>query len=190
MADDAPTIDLPCDLTRSDQVERTIGAVLDTLGVPDILVSNAGAFLLKPFAETSEAELRAQLEANLVGAFAVLRALAPRMAAAAGHIVTIGSVADHAALPGNAAYAASKFALRGLHETLRAEFRGSGLRLTLISPGATDTGLWDPVNPDARDDLPDRATMLRPADVADAVRFAVTRPAHVQIDLVRLGGRQ
>ncbi len=181
------TIDLPCDLTKTDQVERVVATVRQTLGVPEIVVNNAGAFLLKPFVETSTAELRAQLEANLVGAFNLLRALAPAMAAAGGHVVTIGSIADHAALPGNAAYAASKFALRGLHDTLKAELGPAGLRLTLISPGATDTELWDPLDPDGRDDLPDRANMLRPQDVAEAVHFAVTRPRHVQVELIRLG---
>jgi len=143
--------------------------------------------VLKPLAETTAEEFRRQVEVNLVGAFLVARAMVPPMARReAGHVVTIGSIADHRAFAGNAGYAASKFGLRGLHETLRAEFAGSGLRFTLISPGPTDTTLWDPVEPDRRDDLPSRARMLQAGDVADAVRFAVTRPPRANVELLRL----
>jgi NADP-dependent 3-hydroxy acid dehydrogenase YdfG len=98
----------------------------------------------------------------------------------------VGSVADHVAFPENAAYAASKFGLRGLHETLIAEYRGSGVRLTLVSPGPTDTSVWDPVNPDAREGFIHRDGMLRPADVAEAVLFAAIRPPHVHVDWLRI----
>jgi NADP-dependent 3-hydroxy acid dehydrogenase YdfG len=103
-----------------------------------------------------------------------------------GGFISIGSVADHTGFPENAAYAASKFGLRGLHETLAAEYRGTGVRLTLISPGATDTTIWDPFTPERRPGFPSRAAMLRPEDVADAVLFAATRPAHVHVDWIRL----
>jgi 3-hydroxy acid dehydrogenase / malonic semialdehyde reductase len=114
----------------------------------------------------------------------VLRAFVPAMLERGGHVVTVGSIADHVAFPGNAAYAASKFGLRGLHETLKAEYAGTGLRFTLVSPGPTDTTLWDPVDPDRRPDLPNRAGMLQAGDVADAVLFAVTRPNRVNVELL------
>jgi NADP-dependent 3-hydroxy acid dehydrogenase YdfG len=103
-----------------------------------------------------------------------------------GHIVTIGSVADRHVFPSNAVYAATKHAVRAVHETLRAETRGSGVRATLISPAATDTPIWDPYDPDASAVLPSRAEMLRAEDVADAVLWAVTRPPHVDIEELRL----
>jgi NADP-dependent 3-hydroxy acid dehydrogenase YdfG len=74
-----------------------------------------------------------------------------------------------------------------LHETLLAEYRGTGVRLTLVSPGATDTSVWDPFDPDQREGFIPRAAMLRPADVADAILFVATRPANVHIDWLRLG---
>jgi NADP-dependent 3-hydroxy acid dehydrogenase YdfG len=122
----------------------------------------------------------------VVGGFLVLRAFLPAMVERGGHVVTIGSVADHIAFPGNAAYGASKYGLRGLHEALRAEYAGRGLRMTLISPGPTDTSLWDPVNPERRDDVPDRAGMLQATDVAEAVLFAVTRPERANVELIHL----
>ena len=98
-----------------------------------------------------------------------------------GHIVNVGSVAGRLAIPGNGAYSASKFGLRGLHAVLAQELRGTGVRCTLVEPAATDTALWDALNPDARSDLPRRGEMLRPEDVARAVLFAVTQPRGVEL---------
>jgi len=177
-------VEIACDVTIERDVRQAADTVLNTVGPPDILVNNAGSFLLKPLADTTGAEFAGQIDVNLTGAFHVLRAFVPAMLEREGHVITIGSIADHVAFPGNAAYAASKFGLRGLHETLKAEYAGSGLRLTLISPGPTDTTLWDPVDPDRRPDLPNRAGMLQPTDVADAVLFAVTRPKRANVELL------
>lgn len=181
-------LDIPADLTDPAEVEALAARLVRDAGVPDIVVSNAGGFLLRPLADTSLADFDAQVAINLRAPFALARALLPRlMAAGRGCYITIGSVADHVGLPENSAYASSKFGLRGLHETLVAECRGSGVRLTLVSPGATDTGLWDPFDPDRREGFPARAQMLRPADVAESVVFVATRPPHVLIDWLRLG---
>jgi NADP-dependent 3-hydroxy acid dehydrogenase YdfG len=179
-------IEIRCDVTREQDVGRLARQVEQAIGAPDILVSNAGAFVLKPVVEMTADEFRRQVDTNLTGTFLVARALIPLMTRRGGHVVIMGSVADRQAFAGNAGYVASKFGLRGLHLTLKAEFAGSPIRFTLVSPGPTDTALWDPVDPDRRDDLPKRAAMLRPGDVADAVRFAVTRPARVSVDELRL----
>jgi len=148
----------------------------------DIVINAAGAFSLAPIAETDPAEFEAQIAANLTGSFLVMRAfLPPMLAAGRGFIVNIGSIAGRTALPGNGAYGASKFGLRGLHDVLLQEIAGTGVRATLVEPAATDTPLWDPLDPDSRPDLPSRSSMLRPEDVADAVLWSVTRPQHVQI---------
>jgi NADP-dependent 3-hydroxy acid dehydrogenase YdfG len=112
--------------------------------------------------------------------------LAGMRARGRGHIVTVGSVADHEAFAGNAAYAASKFGLRGLHEVLRREIDGTGVKATLISPGAVDTTLWDALPPATRATFPAAGEMLDAADVADAVLYAVTRGPKVSVDEVRL----
>jgi NAD(P)-dependent dehydrogenase (short-subunit alcohol dehydrogenase family) len=181
-------LDLPADLTDAAQVETLAERVRREVGPPDVVVSNAGGFLLRPLEETTMADFDAQVGLNLRAAFAVARAFLPMLRdAGRGSFVTIGSVADHVGFPENAAYAASKYGLRGLHETLLAEFRGTGVRLTLVSPGPTDTGLWSPFDPDRREGFPRRAEMLRAADVADAVLFVATRPPHVVVDWLRLG---
>lgn len=184
----AQSLDLRCDVTDAAQVRAVADVVQAEWGPPDILVNNAGAFHLAPFEETSTADFEAQLSANLRGPWLVAKAFVPMMRAGRGGlVVTVGSVADHSAFPENAAYAASKFGVRGLHETLVAEYRGTGVRFTLVSPGPTDTAAWDAVDPDSREGFTPRARMLRPEDVAAAVVFAATRPPHVQLDWLRLG---
>jgi NAD(P)-dependent dehydrogenase (short-subunit alcohol dehydrogenase family) len=180
--------DLPCDLTDPGQVERLAREVSDRFGTPAIVVSNAGGFLLKPLDQTSSADFERQITDNLRSAFLVARSFLPAMRAAkAGHYVSVGSVADHVGFPENAAYAASKYGVRGLHETLVAEFRGTGVLLTLISPGPVDTTIWDPMHPEQREGFPARSVMLRPSDVADVIHFVVTRPPSVHFDWLRLG---
>jgi NAD(P)-dependent dehydrogenase (short-subunit alcohol dehydrogenase family) len=180
--------DIRCDLTDARQVSELAAQVIARHGPPDVVVSNAGAFLLRSLEATDAADLEVQLAVNLRAPFAVAKGFLPAMRAAGrGCFITVGSVADHMGFPENAAYAASKYGLRGLHETLLAEYRGTGVRLTLVSPGPTDTSVWDPVDPDHREGFPSRADMLRAADVAEAILFVATRPPHVLIDWLRLG---
>ncbi len=179
--------DIACDVTVPGEVNRAAVLVLKERGAPDIVVNNAGNFLLKPIADTRPEEFAEQLRDNLAAPFTVLHAFLPAMLKrGCGHIVTIGSIADHVPFAENAAYASSKYGLRGLHEVLLAEIAGTGLKATLVSPGPVDTELWDPVNPDAREGFLPRSGMLRVEDVAEAVRFAVTRPAHVSIPELRI----
>ncbi len=183
--------DVPCDLTDADQVSQLESRIIAEHGPPDIVVSNAGAFLLRTIEHTDAADLETQLAVNIRAPFYVARAFLPAMRKAGrGTFISVGSVADHTGFPENAAYAASKYGLRGLHETLLAEYRGTGVRLSLVSPGPTDTAAWDPVDPDSREGFIPRAGMLRPADVAEAILFVATRPAQVHIDWLRLGPNQ
>lgn len=178
----------PCDLLDAAAVAGAVEAVGAALGgAPRILVNDAGSFRVAPVHELAEAEFESMIGLNLVAPFRLVRAFLPAMrAGGAGHIVTVGSVADRGAWPGNAGYAASKYGARALHEVLRAESRGSGVRATLISPGPTDTAIWDDIGPGAGRTMPARADMLRPEDVARAVLFAVTQPAAVNVDELRL----
>jgi NAD(P)-dependent dehydrogenase (short-subunit alcohol dehydrogenase family) len=180
--------DLPCDVSDPAAVAGLAADVLARIGVPDIVVNNAGVFERVPFELAEPVELARQLAVNLVGAFAVARGFLPAMRARrSGVLVTVGSIADHVAFAENTIYSATKYGLRGLHETLAAEYRGTGVRCVLVSPGPTDTSLWDSVDPDNRPGFVPRRVMLRPADVAEAVLFVATRPAHVHVDWLRLG---
>jgi NADP-dependent 3-hydroxy acid dehydrogenase YdfG len=179
--------DLRCDLADPAAVERAVARMLAAPGVPDIVVNNAGVFFIKPVVDTTPDEFARTLAVNLVAPFLITRAVVGHLVQrGTGHLVTIGSVADHVAYTGSTAYAASKYGLRGMHEVLRAELQSTGVRTTLVSPGPVDTPIWDPVNPDARPGFTKRRDMLHAADVAAAVLYAVTQPPHVDVTELRL----
>lgn len=177
-----------CDLTDDTAVWHVLDGLVEGSGAPpDIVVNSAGVFGIRPLAEETVMGFDAQIEVNLKAPFLVIRALLPAMLErGSGIFVNVGSVSGYRAFPGNGAYSASKFGLRGLHEVLVEELRGTGVQATLIDPSATDTGLWDPLNPDQDPNLPSRAEMLQAEDVAEAVLFAVTRPQGVGIPLLRV----
>ena len=179
---------LPSDLAAPTAAVAVATAALAVLGrAPDIVVHAAGSFPLSAVEAVSDEELDLALALNVAAPLRLTRAfLAAMRARGSGHVVTIGSVADRSVFPSNAAYAASKHAVRAVHETLRVETRGSGVRATLVSPAATDTELWDQHDPDGSPHLPSRHEMLQPGDIAEAVAWAVTRPAHVNVEELRL----
>jgi|SRR5438094_5550123 len=177
---------MPCDVGNAADIDRVMTTIGDD-GVPDILVNNAGLFRPAPVDATTPEALAAALDVNLVAPFRFIRALLPAMRARGrGDIVNIGSIADHTAFPENAAYGASKHGLRALHDVMRAELRGSGVRMTLVSPGPVDTSLWDEIDPDSREGFTPRSRMLLPDAIAAAVLYALTQPPEVDVELVRL----
>jgi NADP-dependent 3-hydroxy acid dehydrogenase YdfG len=179
---------VPCDVGDTDAASRTAAHVAELArGAPDILVNNAGVFGIAPAHETTVDDFRRTLDVNLAAPFALARAFLPAMLARrSGHLLTVGSIADRTTFPGNSAYAASKHGLRALHEVLRAELRGTGVRATLVSPGPVDTELWDPIDPDNRPGFTPRARMLSAAAVAEAIRWVLLTPADVNVDELRL----
>ncbi len=179
---------VPCDVADERAVAALAAAVGERWpGGAMALVNNAGLFPLATVRDTPPELFRATLDTNLVAPFLLVRALLPAMlACGAGHVVTVGSIADRHAFPENGAYAASKFGARALHEVLRAELRGTGVRATLVSPGPVDTPLWDDVNPDARPGFTPRAAMLPAGAVADAIAYVLAQPPRVNVDELRL----
>src|SRR5205823_6216169 len=135
---------IPGDVGNAADIERIMSAFREGASAPDILVNNAGVFRPALVDATTPEALSAALEVNLVAPFRLMRAVLPAMRARGrGDIVNIGSIADHVIFPENAAYGASRHGLRALHEVMRTELRGTGVRLTLVSPGPVDTSLWD-----------------------------------------------
>ena len=185
---DADTLAICCDVTDAAAVTAAARQISDAFGgAPDLLVNNAGLFQLASVDEMSPTDFSAVLQTNLVAPFLVARALLPAMRTrGSGTIITLGSIADRNVFAGNGAYAASKYGLRALHEAMRADLRGTGVRATLVSPGPVDTPLWDALDPDTRPGFTPRAAMLSADDVADAIWFAASRPASVTIDELRL----
>jgi NADP-dependent 3-hydroxy acid dehydrogenase YdfG len=182
-------IPIACDITNPAGVERATKRIASELGgAPDILVNNAGIFGVSTVEETEPQFFIDTINTNLVAPFLFVRAfLGDMKKRKTGHVVTIGSVADRTIYTGNAAYSAAKFGSRAIHEVLRAELRGTGVRATLVSPAATDTEIWNTVTvTDPAGKPHDKRPMLDPADVVSAVMFALTQPDRVNIDELRL----
>jgi NADP-dependent 3-hydroxy acid dehydrogenase YdfG len=182
------TLAIPADLSSSSEVDRAIHQLSHAFGeLPDLLINNAGIFDPKPLHVLSGEEFERTMKINLIAPFFVLRALLPTWREQRrGHVITIGSIADRMIFPANGAYSASKFGARAMHEVLRAETKGTGVRTTLVSPGATDTPIWDGVSLPLDNRFPPRSEMLDADAVADAVVWAATRPTHVNVDELRL----
>jgi NADP-dependent 3-hydroxy acid dehydrogenase YdfG len=178
---------ISCDVADRVAVDRTIETIRSKHGTPQILVNNAGVFRIATIDQTSVDDFAAALQINLLAPFLFVRGFLGEMRASrSGHIVTVGSIADRSIFPENSAYAASKFGARAMHEVLRAELKGSGVRATLVSPAPVDTALWDEIDPDSRQGFTPRRDMLSADAVAEAIEFALTRPAEVNVDELRL----
>ena len=182
-----PTTVLACDLSDRGAVDEAVAEIKEEFGTPAIVVNNAGVFRIGSVESTPTEDFEQALRVNLLAPFVFIRAFVSDMKArGSGHIVTIGSVADRVIFPGNSAYSATKFGARAMHEVLRAELKGTGVRATLVSPGPVNTDIWNPVDPDNTPGFTKRAEMLSPEAVAVAVEFAVTRPPEVNVDELRL----
>lgn len=118
----------------------------------DALVNNAAIGVLSPVEAVPPADLRRQLEVNVVGQVAVTQAVLPLLRAAHGRIVFISSTGGRTVVPMEGAYCASKFALEGLADALRVELRPWHIGVSLVEPGPTDTGSWRDV-PKMIDDM-------------------------------------
>jgi NAD(P)-dependent dehydrogenase (short-subunit alcohol dehydrogenase family) len=154
----------PADVRRRDQVERTVRDVTSHFGGLDVLVNNAGVATFLPLDQTGDAVWEETLGTNLTAPFLFCRAALSHLLASGGIVVNVGSVAALRGFPNNAAYGASKAGLRGLSLALRAEFAHRGLRVVLVTAGATRTPLWDKAGSDF-----DRGKMIPPETVAEAI---------------------
>ena len=127
------------DVTDDAAVESFGGFIDRTWTQLDALVNNAGHLILGPVEEVTPAELRHQLDVNVVGAAAMTRTLLPMLRAASGVVVQVSSVAGQIGFPLMGAYDASKFALEGLSEALALEVADQGVRVILVEPSAFRT---------------------------------------------------
>ncbi len=132
-----------CDVTNEAAV-TAVATEIETRETIDLLINNAGHFLQQDLFSTSPDEFRQCIESNLVSAFLVSKAFIPAMMRRGhGTIFFMGSVASLQAYPGSGAYCAAKHGLLGLARAVRQTTQASGLRVTTIMPGATDSPSWD-----------------------------------------------
>jgi NAD(P)-dependent dehydrogenase (short-subunit alcohol dehydrogenase family) len=133
------------DVTDADSIRQAASRVADAVQERGLagLVNNAGVAISAPLEFMPIDELRRQLEINLVGQVAVTQAFLPLLRRAKGRVVNIGSVGGKVALPFVGAYAASKFAMEAVSDSLRRELRPWGISVSLLEPGSVSTPIWE-----------------------------------------------
>lgn len=174
------------DISGKDEIDRFYSYVSATIGVPDILVSNAGRGVHEKLVEGNPEHWANILETNVMGALRTVRAFVPEMhQKGKGDIVFISSVSARHAYTYGAVYAASKAALEMVAETLRLEVQPQ-LRVSTIAPGVVDTNFFNNVISGGHTPESIGWGSLSPADVAEAVLFAVTRPANAAVNYMTI----
>ena len=161
------------DVTLWEDNERLAAAAVERFGGIDVAFVNAGFGAKRGFspeAADSVEHWRDMVLTNVLGAAYTIRAVVPSVRERTGHVLLTSSVAGRIALPGSL-YSSTKWAVTGMGQSLRAELAGSGVRVTLIEPGAVDTPFFD--------NRPQNA--LTEADIANAVMYAVSQPPHVDV---------
>jgi len=175
------------DVTSPESV-AALAAEVDDVAV---LVNNAGGAIgVEPIERADPADWQAMYETNVLGVLRVTQALLPALERGdGGHVVVTGSIAGHLVYEGGGGYTAAKHGAAALVETLRLELNGRPVRVTEIAPGMVRTEEFSLVR--LRGDAEAAAKVyagvdhpLTAEDVADCIAFAVTRPAHVNVDLL------
>lgn len=132
-----------CDVSDAEAVAVMTAAVRTRCGEVEVLINNAGAFVAKPFVETSVADFDGMIAVNLRSAFLVTQAFLPAMLKRKrGDVFFMSSIAGLGAYPHAAAYCAAKFGVTGLAQVVRAETKGTGVRVCCVHPGATWSPSW------------------------------------------------
>lgn len=177
---------LELDIREHDTVRAEIAALPEEWREVDILVNNAGlARGVSKVYEMTPEEWKNVYEVNVEGLLAVTSAVVPGMVQRnSGHIVNLGSIAGHETYPGGAVYCSSKFAVRALSRGLKMDLQGTTVRVTSIDPGLVETEFsvvrFEGDTEKAK--VPYKGiTPLFGEDIADAILWSVSRPAHVNI---------
>jgi NADP-dependent 3-hydroxy acid dehydrogenase YdfG len=160
-----------CDVTEWADQEMMVERTLAEYGRLDVAFANAGFGGKRGFKADTPESWRSMVLTNVYGAALTIRACYDAIVESRGHLLLTGSVAGRRALPGSL-YSCTKFAISAMGEAARLELNGTGVRVTLIEPGMTDTPFFDkrPVG------------MLEADDIARAVMFAVSQAPHVDVN--------
>ncbi|HWE07801.1 MAG TPA: SDR family oxidoreductase [Solirubrobacteraceae bacterium] len=160
-----------CDVTEWDDQRALVEHALECFGRLDVTFANAGFGAKRGFLNESVEHWRSMVLTNVYGAALTIRATIEALKESRGHLLLTGSVAGRMVMRGSL-YSATKWAVTALGESARQELNGTGVRVTLIEPGAVDTPFFD-TRPKAA---------LQPDDVARAVMFAISQPPEVDVN--------
>jgi NADP-dependent 3-hydroxy acid dehydrogenase YdfG len=185
-ADGGTALAIETDVGDEQQANAFVERAHAELGRLDALVNNAGVMLLGPIQDAPTEEWRRMVHANVFGVLYCTHAALPLMRAqGAGDIVNVSSVAGRIARAGSGVYNLTKWGVCAFSESLRQETAGSGIRVTLIEPGAVTTELVDQNRPEIVELIHKRFGDMRPldaADIANAILYALGQPPHVSIN--------
>jgi len=162
-----------CDVTDWDAQQRMVEAALSAFGQLDAAFANAGFGGARGFLADTPEHWREMVLTNIYGVALTLRATIPALRKSRGHVLLTSSVAGRRVLPGSL-YSCTKHAVTAMGEAARQDLHGTGIRVTVIEPGMTDTPFFERRPTDA----------LRDDDIARAVLYATSQPAHVDVNEV------
>ena len=182
------------DVTKQGDAEQVVERTVAELGRLDTLVNNAGVMLLGPAVNAPVSEWQRMVELNVLALLYCTHAALPHLLHAAedsprrvADMVNISSVAGRIARQGSGVYNATKFGVVAFSESLRQEVTARHVRVSLIEPGAVDTGLSSHNRPEVLEQIGRRFAdieRLEADDIADAISYIVTRPRRVAVNAV------
>jgi NADP-dependent 3-hydroxy acid dehydrogenase YdfG len=182
---------LEADITNQQQAADTVERTVAELGRLDTLVNNAGVMLLGPAGSAPLDEWQRMVDLNVLGLLYCAHAALPHLVSAAAEgprqvadMVNISSVAGRVARNGSGVYNLTKHGVGAFSESLRQEFSGKHVRVSLVEPGATATELVSHNRPEIQEVLRGQlsAKKMQSEDIADAIAYIVTRPAHMAVN--------
>lgn len=183
---------IEADITDRAQARGAVARAVDELGRLDILVNNAGVMLLGPIEDAPIEEWDRMVDLNLTALLSMTEAALPHLLAAAdtdprrvADLVNISSTAGRQVKRGSAVYNLTKHGVGAFSESFRQEFSRRHLRVGVVEPGAVATELRDHLRPEIRASHDKRIASMEPLqaqDVADAIRYIVTRPRHQMVN--------
>ncbi|HEY7933405.1 MAG TPA: SDR family oxidoreductase [Solirubrobacteraceae bacterium] len=159
-----------CDVTSWEDQQRMVAGALEAFGQIDVAFANAGFGAPRGFLEDTPEHWREMVLTNVYGAALTIRASIPALKDSRGQLLLTSSVAGRLVMPGSL-YSCTKHAVTAMGEAARLELQGSGVRVTLIEPGMTDTPFFD--------ERPSNA--LADEDIARAVLYAISQPPQVNV---------
>jgi NADP-dependent 3-hydroxy acid dehydrogenase YdfG len=165
-----------CDVTEWEQQQLLVEQALATFGRINAVFANAGFGGPRGFLNDTPEHWREMVLTNVYGAALTLRATIPALKDSRGHLLLTSSVAGRRALPGSL-YSCTKHAVTAMGEAARQDLAGTGVRVTLIEPGITDTPFFDNLSMDAP---------LLDEDIARGVMYALSQPPHVDVNEIMI----
>ena len=168
---DGQALAVQCDVSDWEAQQRMAGAALSAFGRIDAAFANAGFGGARGFLADTPEHWREMVLTNVLGAALTLRATIPALKESRGHLLLTSSVAGRRVLPGSM-YSCTKHAVTAMGEAARQDLHGTGIRVTLIEPGMTDTPFFERRPTDA----------LRDEDIARAVMYALAQPPEVDVN--------